>query len=114
MGVADGLGVSQGQLEVVDRGALEWVLMARTETCLRRAGFEGPEILPEDAPGKGEPRRRERLRRSRLYVPGNQPKLMVSAGLYGADGISPKYTLASGLNDLSVLSTKLWSVKSPL
>ena len=33
------------------------------------------------------PRRRDRLRRSRLYLPGNQPKLMLSAGLYGADAL---------------------------
>ncbi|MEJ2188217.1 MAG: aldolase/citrate lyase family protein [Acidobacteriota bacterium] len=85
--VAEAFGVDQGRLTVIDAGALEWVILARTETCLRRAGFEGPEILPESSPGKEEPRRRERLRRSRLYVPGNQPKLMVSAGLYGADGI---------------------------
>ncbi len=85
--VAVGLGVSTGQLEVVDRGALEWVLMARTETCLRLAGAEGPAVLPEACPGAGAPAARERLRRSRLYLPGNRPKLMLSAGLYGADGL---------------------------
>ena len=31
--------------------------------------------------------RRERLRRSRLYLPGNQPKLFVNAGLHGPDGL---------------------------
>ncbi len=85
--VAAAFAVTSGRLTVTDAGALEWVILARTETCLRRAGFAGPAILPEAGPGQGEPRRRERLRRSRLYVPGNQPKLMVSAGLYGADGI---------------------------
>jgi citrate lyase subunit beta / citryl-CoA lyase len=44
-------------------------------------------VLPEPAPGADAPRRRERLRRSRLYIPGNRPKLMLSAGLYGADGL---------------------------
>ena len=29
-----------------------------------------------------------RLRRSRLYVPGNNPKMIPPAGLYGADVIS--------------------------
>lgn len=85
--VAETFGVESGHLAVVDAGALEWVILARTETCLRRAGFDGPPVLPERAPGADAPRRRERLRRSRLYVPGNQPKLMISAGLYGADGI---------------------------
>ena len=85
--VAGELGVETGELRVVDRGALEWVILARAETCLRLAGADGPAVLPEAAPGAGEPRLRERLRRSRLYLPGNRPKLMLSAGLYGADGL---------------------------
>ncbi len=81
------LGATTGRLTVTDAGALEWVILARTETCLRRAGFDGPPVLPEPAPESAAPRRRDRLRRSRLYIPGNQPKLMVSGGLYGADAI---------------------------
>ena len=85
--VARALSVAAGRLVVTDAGALEWVILARTETCLRRAGFDGPPVLPEPAPESAAPRRRDRLRRSRLYIPGNQPKLMVSGGLYGADAI---------------------------
>jgi citrate lyase subunit beta/citryl-CoA lyase len=85
--VADAFGVTTGRLTIDDAGALEWVILARAETCLRRAGLSGPPVLPEPAPGADVPRRRNRLRRSRLYIPGNQPKLMVSGGLYGADGI---------------------------
>ncbi|MCU0305744.1 MAG: aldolase/citrate lyase family protein [Thermoanaerobaculales bacterium] len=85
--VAGGLGVGTGRLSIVDRGAVEWVILARAEACLRLAGAVGPAVLPEAHPSCGVPRSRERLRRSRLYVPGNQPKLMLSAGLYGADAI---------------------------
>ncbi|NOZ78489.1 MAG: citrate lyase ACP [Acidobacteria bacterium] len=85
--VAAAFGVTTGTLVVEDFGALEWVILARVETCLRRAGFGAEPVLPAPAPGGATPRVRERLRRSRLYVPGNQPKLMLSAGLYGADGI---------------------------
>jgi len=85
--VANGLGVTVGRLSVVDRGALEWVLMARAETCLRLAGASGAAVLPDEHPDCRAPRTRERLRRSRLYLPGNRPKLMLSAGLYGADGL---------------------------
>jgi len=85
--VAAGLDVTTGRMTVVDRGALEWVLMARAETCLRLAGAEGPAVLPEACLGADAPAVRERLRRSRLYLPGNRPKLMLSAGLYGADGL---------------------------
>ena len=85
--VTAAFGLTTGRLTVVDAGALEWVILARVETCLRRAGLDGPPVLPEAAPGAAAPRHRERLRRSRLYIPGNQPKLMISGGLYGADGI---------------------------
>ncbi len=85
--VAQALGVATGSLTLKDGGALDWVILARVETCLRRAGFDGPPVLPEPAPGAGAPRSRDRLRRSRLYLPGNQPKLMLSAGLYSADGL---------------------------
>lgn len=85
--VAEAFGVTTGELVVEDGGAVEWVILARVEACLRRAGFEGPAVLPELSPDAGVKTSRDRLRRSRLYVPGNQPKLMLSAGLYGADGI---------------------------
>lgn len=84
---AEAFAVASGRLEVNDQGALEWVLLARLEACLRRAGFTGEPVLPVPAPGADAPRQRERLRRSRLYIPGNRPKLMLSAGLYGADGL---------------------------
>ena len=85
--VAESFSVGSGRLKIEDAGAVEWVILARVESCLRRAGFEGPPVLPE-ASAAGRPElNRDRLRRSRLYVPGNQPKLMLSAGLYGADGI---------------------------
>ncbi len=85
--VANALGATTGTLTVEDFGALEWVILARVETCLRRAGFDGDPVLPAPAPDARAAQVRDRLRRSRLYVPGNQPKLMLSAGLYGADGI---------------------------
>ncbi len=85
--VAEAFALTSGVLKVADTGALEWVILARTECCLRRAGLDGPPVLPEPAPDAEAPRQRRRLRRSRLYIPGNQPKLMVSGGLYGADGI---------------------------
>jgi citrate lyase subunit beta/citryl-CoA lyase len=85
--VTDAFGVTRGRITVTDAGALEWVILARTESCLRRAGLDGPPVLPQPAHGADAPRQRFRLRRSRLYIPGNQPKLMISGGLYGADGI---------------------------
>ncbi len=59
--VADAFAVTTGRLTVDDAGALEWVILARAECCLRRAGLDGPPVLPEPAPGAGAPRNRERL-----------------------------------------------------
>jgi len=85
--VVDAFAVTTGTLTLTDAGALEWVILARVETCLRRAGLDGPPVLPLPDPHQGAPRQRERLRRSRLYLPGNQPKLVLSAGLYEADAM---------------------------
>lgn len=85
--VIDAFAVTTGRLSVHDVGAVEWAILARVEACLRRAGFDGPAVLPAPSPNAGMTTSRDRLRRSRLYIPGNQPKLMLSAGLFGADGI---------------------------
>lgn len=82
------LGLEHAQVQIEDQGALDWVLAARIEAAVRRAGFapKAPwlplqrEALPDEA-------LRDRLRRSRLYIPGNGPKLMLNAGLYGADAL---------------------------
>jgi citrate lyase subunit beta/citryl-CoA lyase len=70
-----------------DAGALPFVIDARLETAARRA-------IPELKPAIIPPRRitpsaspRDRFRRSRLYLPGNAPKLMLNAGLHRPDGV---------------------------
>ena len=82
------LGVEHAAFRIVDRGALPYVLAARIEAAIRRA-------LPETAgefflPGavKTGPRpERARLRRTRLYLPGNEPRFFPNAGLHAPDAI---------------------------
>lgn len=81
------LGVEQGRLEIEDQGALPFAIAARVEAALRRAGLPAerralPEALPLPPPSP-----RDRVRRSRLYLPGSQPKFFVSAALHAPDGI---------------------------
>ncbi len=90
-GIAAGcetLGLTHVLVEVEDRGALPFVLDARLEAAARRAV---PDLDRELLPPWNERARygteRERLRRSRLYLPGNEPKFFVNAGLHGPDGI---------------------------
>ena len=87
-GELDGLGLKNAKVEIEDRGALPFVIMARVETALRRLGLDvGEGCLPEFATGTQYPTSRDRFRRSRLYLPGNEPKFMLNAGLHGPDAI---------------------------
>jgi len=81
------LGVEHALIEIVDEGALPFVIAARVESAVRRAGLApGKPALPE-AVTLGAPSQRDRLRRSRLYLPGNEPKYFVNAGLHGPDTV---------------------------
>jgi len=89
--IVDGLttlGVENAAVEVVDSGALPFVTAARLEAAVKRALPEiATELLPEAAECTKYGTTRDRFRRSRLYLPGDQAKLMVNAGLHGPDGV---------------------------
>jgi citrate lyase subunit beta/citryl-CoA lyase len=85
--VCEALGVDHAKLRLEDGGALDPVIRARVESALRRAGIAGGDARPERTVDPGEPTSRDRLRRSRLYLPGDQPKLSVNAGLHRPDGV---------------------------
>ncbi len=85
--VCDALGVRHARLRIEDGGALDPVIAARVESALRRAGVAGGDARPAATVLPGEPTTRDRLRRSRLYLPGDQPKLSVNAGLHRPDGV---------------------------
>jgi citrate lyase subunit beta/citryl-CoA lyase len=85
--VLSALNVSRGRLILEDQGALPYVIAARIEAALRRAGLPpGRRALPEPVP-LPPPSPRDRLRRSRLYLPGSQPKFFINAGLHNPDGV---------------------------
>ena len=81
------LGVEHGLLRIVDEGALPFVIAARVEAAVRRAGLaQGKSALPEAVPLPALSHR-DRLRRSRLYLPGNEPKYFINAGLHAPDAV---------------------------
>ncbi|MFO7894355.1 MAG: aldolase/citrate lyase family protein [Longimicrobiales bacterium] len=100
-GALSALGVADARVTVDDRGAVDWVIAARVEAAARAAGLVGGERAGGEAAGAGAPyveptvsaavefpaTSRDRLRRSRLYLPGNEPKFMLNAGLHGPDGV---------------------------
>lgn len=79
------LGVSNARVVIEDFGALPFVVSARIEAALRRAGATG-QALPTAGPAP-RPTAKNRLRRSRLYLPGNEPKFMVNAGIHKPDAV---------------------------
>jgi len=89
--VEDGLklfGIEDATVEIEDTGALPFTIMARLETAVRRLGDEvNKQFLPEMAEECTYPTTRDRMRRSRLYLPGNDPKLSVNAGIHKPDGV---------------------------
>ena len=85
--VLEALGVRHAGVQIRDEGALPFVISARIEAAVRRAGMgEGTRVLPDQI-RLPEPSTRDRLRRSRLYVPGSEPKYFINAGLHGGDGV---------------------------
>lgn len=85
--VLESLGVKHARVSIHDEGALPFVISARIETAAKRAGLGiGKNALPEKV-ALPEPSARDRLRRSRLYLPGTEPKYFINAGLHGPDAI---------------------------
>jgi citrate lyase subunit beta/citryl-CoA lyase len=80
------LGVEHARVQVDDKGAVPFVIAARVEAAARRAGVEAGDARPERTVTPGDPSR-DRLRRSRLYLPGDQPKLAMNAGIHRPDAI---------------------------
>lgn len=82
------LGVDTGEVILDDFGAVPFVVSARIEAAVKKALPElKAEYLPEMKPFCQGKTRSDRFRRSRLYIPGNQPKLMLNAGIHRPDAI---------------------------
>jgi citrate lyase subunit beta/citryl-CoA lyase len=85
--VLEALNVRHARVQIHDEGALPFVISARLEAAVRRTGLgEGTRVLPDRMPLPA-PSYRDRLRRSRLYIPGSEPKYFINAALHGADAV---------------------------
>ena len=82
------LKVKHGTLSVIDNGGQYFVLKARIESAIKLASSvninESLPIFKKHAQYKSS---RNRFRRSRLYLPGTQAKLMLNAGIHQPDAI---------------------------
>lgn len=71
-----------------DYGALPFILAARFELAVKRLfpDLKKEYLLPFHEKNLYSTKK-DQLRRSRLYLPGNEPKFFVNAGLHSPDGI---------------------------
>jgi len=86
----DGLNVfsiEHADVTIDDNGAPDYVIMARLEACIKQLADTELLFLPEQLKQNMAETRKDRMRRSRLYLPGNTPKLALNAGLHSGDGI---------------------------
>ncbi|MBS3741240.1 MAG: HpcH/HpaI aldolase/citrate lyase family protein [Candidatus Cloacimonetes bacterium] len=79
--------IKHARLLIEDSGSLDFVLAARVEAAVKQLlDVDKEYLLPIIEQNKNETKK-NRLRRSRLYLPGNTPKLALNAGIHKPDGI---------------------------
>jgi len=81
------LKIKNALLRIIDYGALPFTIAARIETAALRGSLSDHCYLPDEKSFSRYNTKRDRFRRSRLYIPGNDPKYMINAGLHKPDGI---------------------------
>ena len=86
--VCKDLNIVGGNFLINDTGGQYFNLQARIESAIKSAWPNiKSESLPEFKKHSNYKSKKDRLRRSRLYIPGNQAKLMLNAGIHKPDGI---------------------------
>lgn len=74
-------------LKIEDTGALEFVIAARVEAAIKKVVDTNREfLLPQKEDNKRATQKTD-FRFSRLYLPGNSPKLMINAGIHKPNGL---------------------------
>lgn len=80
-------GIANAILKIEDSGALPLVISARLEAAVKKLLPGGKEYLLPSHEAYHYSTPRDRNRFSRLYLPGNNPALMINAGIHHPDGI---------------------------
>lgn len=79
--------IESADVEIIDTGALDFVIAARLEAAIRQVIDTDKEYLTPLIENNKNETTKDRFRFTRLYLPGNSPKLMINAGIHNADGI---------------------------
>ncbi len=80
--------IKHAEIMVEDNGALPFTLAARFEAAYKKIRpDDSREFFPSMNKNNYYTTQKDRVRRSRLYLPGNEPKFYPNAGLHKPDGI---------------------------
>ena len=83
----DKFNIGHASLLIEDAGALEFVLAARIEAAIKKVVETEVEYLLPMLEQNKSITAKDAFRFSRLYLPGNSPKLMLNAGIHKPNGI---------------------------
>ena len=79
--------IKNAKITIEDTGALQFVLAARIEACVKQVIETDKEFLLPMLEQNKYSTQRDANRFSRLYLPGNSPSLMLNAGIHKPNGI---------------------------
>ncbi len=79
--------IKNAKLIIQDKGALDFVLAARIEAAIKQVVKTEKDFLLPVLEENKNTTTKDQFRLSRLYLPGNSPKLMINAGIHNPNGI---------------------------
>jgi len=79
--------IENAKLSIEDTGALDFVLAARIEAAIKMIVDTDKEFLIPLIESNQNSTKKDQFRFSRLYLPGNSPKLMINAGIHKPNGL---------------------------
>lgn len=79
--------IKGANVEILDKGALPFVIAARMEAAIKQLIDTDKEYLLPIIDANTYHTKRDIFRFTRLYLPGNMPSMMLNAGLHSPDGV---------------------------
>jgi citrate lyase subunit beta/citryl-CoA lyase len=79
--------IKNAKVLIEDSGALLFVIAARVEAAIKQLVKTDKDFLPSMLKQNNYQTQKDKFRFSRLYLPGNNPSLMINAGIHKPDGI---------------------------
>lgn len=80
-------GINNARILINDTGAVDFVLAARIEAAIKSIYDTKKDFLIPQLESNLNATSKEAFRYSRLYLPGNSPKLMLNAGIHNPNGL---------------------------